>query len=212
MEDVDHVPEDLNGSKETQATGYLGKNADVVWLGRAKMHREKQSAKSNTDTDARLELRDIDPAFSASSMSYHLDEAEVIMPDVDPHLLPPPALAMDLLKTYIQTVHSSFPIIGSDAFMRQYQRLLGIPQVRLETAGLDKWLAVLNMLFAIATVHFHLTRPDWERVSLDHLVFFNRARKLAMGEASSFTHPDLRQIQVHGLMAYYLVSTDQINR
>lgn len=219
---MDHADEDFNKNDKTLATGYVGKSSDVSWLQRAKQQQtqsgdnakeaQRRRGKSPTRSAAQPTLPDIDPAYSASSVSYHLDEEVVIMDDVDPYEIPPHEVALAFFQMYVDTVHDSFPIIGRDAFRRQLQSLLNMPHVSLATAGLDRWLAVLNMIFAISATYCRLTRADWDRTSNDHLIYFNRARKLAAAGKDYFSHPDLRQVQVYGLMAFHFISTDQINR
>jgi hypothetical protein len=68
------------------------------------------------------------------------------------------------------------------------------------------------MIFAIASKHAHLTQAPWRGDERDHLVYLTRARILSMNGDTLFNHPDLQQVQVEGLIAFYLLASDQINR
>jgi hypothetical protein len=68
------------------------------------------------------------------------------------------------------------------------------------------------MIFAIAAQHAHLIQAPWQGDDKDHLVYLTRARILSMNGDVLFSHPDLQQVQVEGLIAFYLLSSDQINR
>jgi hypothetical protein len=43
-------------------------------------------------------------------------------------------------------------------------------------------------------------------------MYLTRARILSMNGDVLFSHPDLQQVQVEGLISFYLLSSDQINR
>jgi hypothetical protein len=45
-----------------------------------------------------------------------------------------------------------------------------------------------------------------------HLVYFSRAWILSMDKASVRNHPNLQQVQVEGLAAFYLLASGQVNR
>jgi hypothetical protein len=44
------------------------------------------------------------------------------------------------------------------------------------------------------------------------LVYMTRARLLSLNSEVLFSHPDLQQVQVESLIAFYLLASDQINR
>lgn len=44
-----------------------------------------------------------------------------------------------------------------------------------------------------------------------HQVYLARARKLSMNDDAIVSHPDMEQIQVEALVAFYLCSSDLIN-
>jgi Fungal specific transcription factor domain. len=121
--------------------------------------------------------------------------------------MPSREVAARLFNAYLASVHPSFPIIGISTFISQYQLFFNQPSVK---PG-NKWLAILNLIFAIAAKYSHISRADWRDNEDDHLLYFARARMLSMND-QLFDHPDLQQIQVEGLASFYLLATDQINR
>ena len=149
-----------------------------------------------------------DEEFALHRANYHLDDVDVDVPGpVQTYWIPPRPLADQLFEDYLDTVHPFFPIISRVLFRAQYRNFF-------ETAARpgDKWLAVLNMIFAIAAKHAHLRQAPWRGSEQDHLEYFTRARILSMDGDVLFSHPDLQQVQVEGLTAFYLLASDQINR
>ena len=228
---VDRIEEDFNRHESSRATGYIGKNSEITWMQRLKQELRIGSPPRETENEAKSErlfrgkskgaspmfeprrgeppLQDMDEDFSASATSYHLDDLAVFVPEaVEPYEFPLRDAADNLFSTYMNTVHASFPIVGKATFISQYRKFMGAPQVRPP----KKWLAILNMIFAIGAKHSHLVQADWRGDERDHLIYFTRARLLGMTNETVFNHPDLQQVQIEGLIAFYLLSTDQINR
>ena len=141
--------------------------------------------------------------------TYHCDDLTLLSPDqVDAYELPPKQAADMLFQNYLETVHPALPFIGKTTFASQYQTLYENENIR---PG-DNWLAILNLIFAIGAKYSHLIQAEWRGDERDHLVYFTRARVLAMNGDSIFSHPDLQQVQVAALMSFYLLTTNQINR
>jgi hypothetical protein len=64
------------------------------------------------------------------------------------------------------------------------------------------------MIYTIASRHAHLTQAPWCGDERDHLVFLAQARILSMNRDTLFNHPNLQQVQIEGLTAFYLLATD----
>lgn len=147
--------------------------------------------------------------FAIQNSSYHLDDLDVFTSDrVDPYDLPTPDHAQLLFSTFMQRVHPTFPIVGQVNLSTQFYRFIANSNQRPP----DKWLAIVNMIFAISAKYSHLIQAEWRGDERDHAVFFSRARMLAISQDTFFMHPDLQTIQVIGLMAFYLKCIGQINR
>ncbi|KAH2041763.1 hypothetical protein KXW48_000742 [Aspergillus fumigatus] len=203
LDAIDRVEEDLNRSESSRATGYFGKNSELTWMQRVRREAEQRVRNQSGASDTKPE-----GDFALHAVNYHLDDMDITVPGpVQVYWMPPRHVADKLFEDYLTTVHPFFPIISRTLFSAQYRTFF-------ESAGRpgDKWLAILNMIFAIASKHAHLTQAPWRGDERDHLVYLTRARILSMNGDTIFNHPDLQQVQVEGLIAFYLLASDQINR
>ena len=142
--------------------------------------------------------------------SYHCDDLTLTPPgDIDPFEVPPQAIANMLFQSYLETVHPAFPIIGKNTFISQYQ---AFQLSRDRTKINHNWLAILNLIFAIGAKHSHLIQADWCGDKMDHLVYFTRARILGFNSDTILSHAELQRVQIAGLMSFYLLALNQINR
>lgn len=207
LDAIDRVDEDINRTEDTRATGYMGKNSEVTWMQRLRREAEQRARKQpgtyEPDSDNAQ-----DEEFTLHGANYHLDDMDIAIPrPVQTYWIPPRQLADQLFEDYLTTVHPFFPIISRPLFRAQYRNFFE----KVARPG-DKWLAVLNMIFAIAAKHAHLRQAPWRGSDQDHLEYLTRARILSMDGDTLFSHPDLQQVQVEGLTAFYLLASDQINR
>ena len=145
-----------------------------------------------------------------SEASYHCDDLTLTPPDqVDPFEVPPQATANMLFQSYLETVHPAFPIIGTNTFISQYQAFqLSQNQSKIN----HNWLAILNLIFAIGAKYSHLIQAEWSGDEIDHLVYFTRARILGFNSDAILGHAELQKVQITGLMSFYLMALNQINR
>ncbi|KAJ5304092.1 uncharacterized protein N7443_003752 [Penicillium atrosanguineum] len=207
LDGIDRVEEDLNRNEESRAAGFMGKISEVTWM----QHLQKKAKHCSQGSSGSLEhgqskSHEDEPALHATN--YHSDEVDISCPEpVEVYAVPPPQLADRLFDDYLKTVHPFFPIINRRLFTAQYRTFFDS-----NAQPSDKWLAIMNMIFAIGAQYAHLTRAPWRGEVGDHLIYLTRARILSVNGDDLFSHPDLQQIQVEGLVAFYLLSTDQINR
>jgi hypothetical protein len=68
------------------------------------------------------------------------------------------------------------------------------------------------VIFAIAAKYAHLTQAPWRGEENDHFLYFHRARLLSLTGEELLSPPNLQQVQLEGLVAFYLLATDQIGR
>ncbi|KAL4884692.1 fungal-specific transcription factor domain-containing protein [Aspergillus karnatakaensis] len=203
LDAIDRVDEDLNRSPNSRATGYMGKNSEVTWLQRLRREAEHRARKLSGASE-----NPPDRDFAIHSVNYHLDDVDIKPPGpVHLYWIPPRSYADKLFEDYLNTVHPVFPIISRSLFASQYRNFFD----NSARPG-DKWLAILNLIFAISSYHAHLMQAPWRGEERDHYVYLARARALGMNSDALFTHPDLQQVQVEALTAFYLLSTNQINR
>ena len=224
---LDRINEDFNRSDSARTTGFMGKISEVTWIHRMKDQLGTSSPpgddQNKTMVDGYLiRLRFSQPSTKChssspnsatydgiASSSYHCDDFELMSADqVDPSELPPRQTAEFLLNTYLESVHSTFPIIGKLNFSSQVRNFFDNVQSR---PG-KHWLAILNLVFAIAAKYTHLIKSKKRGDERDHLVYFTRARLLGINADSVLAQPDLQRVQITALMAFYLLSVNQINR
>ncbi|KAJ5964763.1 uncharacterized protein N7479_004639 [Penicillium vulpinum] len=203
LEAVDRVEQDVNLTESSRATGYMGKSSEVTWMGRVEEETELRSREKSP----KITSKDHDKV-PPCTVSYHLDDLGIDAPGpVQMYWVPPQPLADHLFETYLRAVHPHFPIINSTLFSTQYRNFVD----DMFYAG-DKWLAILNMIFAIATEYLYNSDATQRGDSKDHLFYLTRARMLSLSGDSLFQHPDLQQVQIEGLIAFHMLSTNQINR
>lgn len=194
---IDYTDEDFNHEK-VRAMGFVGEHSEMAWLYRLKRDLDHENANL---------VKEIPEPSSISSVNYFQDESEILaLDDLDLARRPPQHIANILVDSYFSLVHPTFPIVGKIVFLNQYRSYYANPNVR---PG-KRWIAVLNLVFAIATRHsffVNQSQPDCD----DHQTYFARAWMLSVRNVL-LDHPDLQQTQVEGLAAFYLLSVGQANR
>lgn len=214
LDAIDRVDEDHNRSEHTRATGYMGKSSEITWMQRLQREAEQRArGKCGTLESEGDEDDETKDKFSLSALNYHLDDLSISVAEpIQKYTMPPRHLADRLFDDYLKTVHPFFPIISKTLFCAQYQTFFDNSARSNSVRPGDKWLAILNVIFAIAAKHAHLMNSPWRGNQNDHLMYLARARLLSMNSEALFAHPDLQQVQVEGLIAFYLLASDQINR
>ena len=211
---IDRADEDFDRSEDTRTTGFLGKSSEITWMQKLEVEVGRQGRPHKVFESCIVKMPNVqvDPQQDQSiySMSYHLDDLKIQDKGVvDPFELPDSGSANKLLDAYLASVHPSFPILEKRSLISQHGLVFNSSE-RFEPG--KKFLAILNMVFAIAAKYSHLTLASWAGDKRDHLVYFTRARMLSMDGTTLFSHPDMQQIQVEGLISFYLIATGQINR
>lgn len=214
LDAIDRVDEDHNRTETSRATGYMGKSSEITWIQRLQREAEQRSHGKCGSLEPRPdEDEQTKEKFSLHVLNYHLDDLSISVPEpVQEYSMPPRDHADQLLATYLKMVHPFFPILSKPLFNAQFRSFFdSSAQFRGIRPG-NKWLAILNTIFAIAARHADLTNAPWHGTGTDHLMYLARARRLSMSSEDLFSHPDLQQVQVEGLVAFYLLSSNQINR
>lgn len=96
---------------------------------------------------------------------------------VDPHEIPPADVAERLFDCYHRTVHQSFPIVPN-GFEEQFRKYYDAVRKGRPFQVPEKWLAILNLIFAIGAQYSHLTNAEWSGDDRDHIVYMTRAIRL----------------------------------
>lgn len=223
-ESLDCIDEDYNRNATVRATGYHGKNSEVAWMQRLKrqtaqnsaehgdgVHDDEEDSLQDGQTSPTLHNDQFDSDFTPISEStYHCDDLTLNPPEyVNAFEMPPQATGNMLFQSYLETVHPAFPIIGKSTFISQYQAY----QLSQDQSKINQnWLAILNLVFAIGAKYSHLIQAEWRGHEIDHLIYFTRARKLGFNSDTILGHAELQKVQIAGLMSFYLMALNQINR
>ncbi|KAJ5632111.1 C6 transcription factor [Penicillium lividum] len=219
LEDIDVVSEDLNRNEQTRAAGFFGKSSEVSWMqrledsvrrsGSREISGSPRLAHSEGHVDSALQNNGLARDIPIAMMNYHLDDLEIPMvdPQSDPLEMPPRERADEYFNAYMTFVNPFFSAVRQSTFTQQYLQSFSQP-----SGPPRKWLAVLNMIFAIGCRHCRLMNHTNSDVYDDHIVFLTRARQLSLHENVLFEHTGLQQIQLESLVAVYLLCTGQVNR
>ncbi|KAJ5703695.1 hypothetical protein N7493_011620 [Penicillium malachiteum] len=213
---IDHTEEDFNRDGK-QALGFVGEHSEMIWLYRLKRDLDQDNTSSGENLDRP----------SISSLNYFQGNMQIsVLDTIDVLGMPPQSVADRLVDAYFDLVHPAFPVIGKGIFLAQYRSLYSqstptpTPTPTSTSTSTStppsrpgkRWMAVLNLIFAIAVKHLILVNDEPVGEIGNHLVYFTRAWRLSLGNVALLGYPNLQQVQVEGLTAFYLLSTGQVNR
>ncbi|KAJ5798993.1 uncharacterized protein N7503_006498 [Penicillium pulvis] len=204
-EQIDVANEDFNRNQDSRATGFMGNNSEIAWMQRLDLQTSRHDIKT------KLCLK---PGFqplignTMASLNYHLDHQSISNKSVtNSFALPQKVLADSLFQLYMEHIQEFLPIIRKDLFVAQYRQCFS----REGNFPGRKWLAVLNMVLAIACAFSRLSGRELSPEA-DENVFSARARSLSISDNVIYDHGDLQQVQAEALMAFLFLIQSQINR
>jgi hypothetical protein len=230
---MDHIKEEVNTDNSPYPIGYLGKSSEVIWIQRVAQQlaeeadqgstpgngtgiRTKTSSRTSSYSCPSTKRKSYDSAvadeeYQFQTPAYHLDDLSISLSgnQIDPYLLPDRKVADWLIETYFTTFHPSFPIVSKQLFMDQYEMFF---EAFFPPGSSKRWLAMLNLKFAIGALYAKLINAEWKGSDTEHLKYFGRARLLCLDEGSMLEIADLQQVQVIGLTGMYLLASNQTNR
>jgi hypothetical protein len=147
--------------------------------------------------------------ISTSVSTFYLDgEGIEVDYSVDPYTLPKVEVAQRLLGRYMSTVQDVFPVLAKQVFtdqVRDYFTTTMPPQVP------EKWLAMLNLVFATGARFSYLTEADWQADRRDHIIYQSRPHLLNVDQSSLVHLPDLMRVQTTALFAFYAATVGNVN-
>ncbi|KAI9372207.1 fungal-specific transcription factor domain-containing protein [Aspergillus egyptiacus] len=198
---IEYIQEDFHKDKGLQAIGFMGGPSEMSWINELYQVLEKDTPFLDSEVSNKSQ--------SLTSVCYFLDDEELVLdPSVDPYGRPPRHIADNLLDCYFFTVHPSLPIIARVPFMQQYEMYY----TRADLQPTKRWLTILNLVFALGSKFAQLVSKPWASEAESPMVCFTRARKLSFTENQLLEHPNLQQVQVEGLTAFFLMAIGHINR
>jgi hypothetical protein len=197
---VEYTEEAFGCDESVQVMEFFGESSEIMWLHRLKRDLEEGTAtpkRENTDRP------------SISSVNYFQDESEVgLVQGVDLAARPSQQVADKLIDDYFKTVHPTFPVIDKMTFLHQYRTFYSNPSIKAESG----WLAMFNVIIAIAARH-SLFVDNWSLERFDeHEACFSRSWWLSNSSDKLLDHPKLQQVQTEALIAFYLLSVNQVSR
>ncbi|KAL3480573.1 fungal-specific transcription factor domain-containing protein [Aspergillus californicus] len=199
LDEVDTLTEDPNRNLESRAAGYIGKGSEIAWMQKLETEATNLNHGSRQQTPGTEE--------SVMAMCYHVDYLHLEDPlPGDPRLLPPKPWAGRLVNIFFESIAPSFPLINKPLFTSQFNYAF--------TGSAEptrKWLAVLNLVFAISSKHYQLADPVAGKDANDR-VFLARAISLSSSQDLVPPHADVHQVQIDFLLALYYLVSGQVNR
>lgn len=164
VQPTDHTVEDHNRDRDAQATGFVGRPSEVAWLHNLQMGSAVSSRCGPESSESQLEY------LSPFSANYFLDDMPILVSDqstASEQNWPSQHAATQLVESYFQNLHASFPLVGKPLFLEQF---------RLFYANSDaqpgrQWITILSLIFAVAARHSSLLK---EQSGID-LPYFKQA-------------------------------------
>ena len=214
MGSTDHVNYDdfKNPVPNMKPPAYVGQASEVSWMQRLnrELRKEPKADELNGNHPALSSVaRPLTGRPDATLWPEDMDPS-IIGSQVDPYGLPIKATADALMNAYFSTVHPAFPILDQAAFLQQYETQFTPHEVDPEDN--DVFVALLQAVLAIGAVHAHVTNCQWVGDDRDHLLYFARSRLLSTYAGALSESVSMGQVQLLGLAAVYLITTDQTNR
>jgi len=231
-QDLDNLDEDVLQTEESRATGFVGKSSELQWLRSLRQSTDRpreasfefegpygppgdtaEASLRRTEALQRRRQQDSTVRVPTSASTFYLDNNRIdVDHTVNPFELPPRETAQTLLDSYMMTVQSSFPMLSETLFKHQFDGYYTSVLHGTSFAASPKWLAILNLVFAIGAKYMHLIEPDRQSSEQHYHIYFSRAHILGIDGPSLIGHPDLLQIQITGLLAFYFLSIGHVNR
>jgi hypothetical protein len=234
-EDIEFLGEDLLRNRQSRETGYVGQNSEVQWLRTVQLQAERlekepvnlpygpPGASRNAAAKRSDALHERRKAGNEGSMQHVTDATFYLDSDnidvdiaVNPYELPSPETAQQLLDCYMETIHSSFPIIPP-CFETQLRRFIESCKQHKTFQVPDKWRALMNVVFAVGAKHSHLIDAEWRGDERDHLMYMTRAVHLLglNNTVMIISGPDLTLVQTvrsHTFVAIKTTLTDYVHQ
>ena len=204
MEATSHMNDDNFIHEGSQPRAFAGQSSDMQWMRRLANELKYEASERK---QSQLPF----PFFTRSSIFTEDNESAVVGDNVDPFQLPIGTTADALVDGYFTTVHVSFPILHQPLFKHQYNKLKLVWHKPVEFED-TMFITTLQLVLAIGAVHARLSSSVEVSDDRDHLLYFVRARMLAVDSGVLNDQVHLGQAHVFGLGAMYCLVTDQMNR
>ncbi|KAF2187211.1 hypothetical protein K469DRAFT_738344 [Zopfia rhizophila CBS 207.26] len=199
-EDLDILDEDLLRDEETRATGYVGKSSELQWLRRLQHEMERPEGALS-----RFDSLYGPPGDSPETTSRRM---EAFKRRQQQNTSPPIQIST---STFYLDNHSIEVDYAIDPFelppMETAQRLFSSYMNTVQ----DLFPILSRKTFTSQFYEYYTSKRQGRPFS-DHLIYQSRAHMLGLKEPSLISHPDLLQIQITALLAFYFLSIGHVNR
>ncbi|KAL6157198.1 hypothetical protein ACJQWK_06830 [Exserohilum turcicum] len=230
--DLDFLDEDLMRNREARETGYIGQNSEIQWLRSVQRQAERGNTGSssqpygppgassgavNERVEALHERRRNNKQGSmqhTTDATFYLDSEDIeIDIAVDPYEMPDPEVAENLFNCYLDTVHSTFPLMPAN-FEIQFRRYIQSAKHQSPYEIPQKWRVTVNLLFAIGAKYSQLIGAQWRGDERDHLIYMTRAMHLLrLKDPIVFiAAPTMDRVQATGTLAFYFLAIGHVSR
>lgn len=213
MGSLDAINEDTNRDEDARAAGYLGKSSAVRWIQRTKDYLDHDDENKGSQKDAK------EPNNAFMAATCHADDSDypgmgISTESVNPYDMPPLSLARTLVDKYFEHVHPALPILSEPDFRESFDKYIVHSPNQQRQIGVKQqnFLCSMNMVFAIAARHAHVTDADHREGENDHFIYFTRARAMGLDERALHEDAELENVTSLGLVSLYFLTLELINR
>ncbi|EXJ55351.1 hypothetical protein A1O7_08278 [Cladophialophora yegresii CBS 114405] len=152
-------------------------------------------------------------AIATTQLSYFMEDEDLLIideDDIDAQYWPGGACAQILSEAFFHALHGIFDCFDRDQFLQELRRFPSRHHVL--SRDLRRWLALANLMWAIASKWLHLAEladnPDIE----SHSVYYARARALGIDHRVMLDRQGLHGVKADGLLSFYLYLNGSISR
>jgi hypothetical protein len=131
--------------------------------------------------------------------------------NINPFDWPPDGLARPLIDSFFANIYPAFPVIQQDEFMATFRKFSSASYEQV-TEEQESFLRMANIIFAISSKRAHLNIPDWDGDTRDHLIYYDRARRLGLDHRTLHKDPEINHTACLALLGLYFLATDQLAR
>lgn len=165
---------------------------------------------SGSDSTSSWETNPLAAGVDVETPNDHIDDLDLFLVRdvIDQHAVPKEATAEKLIDRYMNTTQLAYPIVRKSLLMRQYRFVTKYSIIR----DSSEILGSFNAIFAIGALYSRGLDTNDNLDEWDHTKYFTRAQILSFGSEVVYEEPDIQQVQVAGLLAIYLMATNQLNR
>lgn len=219
MGSTDHVNEDhfTDPTPERQDRTYAGPASGTTWMQKLTTELTKEpdqeanlGGPNSTALSSSMNRRTTVPTVNEQGPQFEDIGLSAMESQIDPYELPAKSTADALLYVYLNTVHPSFPILNDDLFLDDYAQYFANSD--REPSAYQTFIPKLQIVFAIAAVHAHMTEAKWVGDDRDHLLYFAKAQVMTRENGFPTETIDINQVQIFGLASMYFLASHQVNR